>query len=167
MTKFTETQQWKSGEEIAAYLDEQLRRQGFTIRPTTPHEERVLCLGDRHYQRGSESYFIEYKSGVQTFYTGNVFLETVSVDTDNKLGWVYTCQADFIFYAAILNRRVLMIKPAVLREKIDYLKTQFREVKTSKGQNATYCTHGLIVPLDYVERNLCFRVVHMQDGAQS
>ena len=78
-------------------LDHFFSEKGFHIQNTTPHEERVLCLGDRWFTspRG-QRFSVEYKSGIQTFYTGNMFLETISVDMSNKPGWVYTCQADQI-----------------------------------------------------------------------
>ena len=146
--------QFKSGKNVEAFLDEFFSRRGWNIEPTTPHEERTLNLGDRRYTRGDVTWLVEYKSGVQTFYTGNVFLETISVDSDGTPGWVYTCQADYIFYAAVLNDKILVLKPDTLRDEIEGLKTRFREVATSNNQNKGYNTHGVIVPLEYVEQFL-------------
>lgn len=157
--KLTDTDQFKSGDDIARFLDGYLAAL-YDIRPTTPHEERVLCLGDRLYTSKADghSFYVEYKSGRQTFFTGNIFLETVSVDTPCKPGWVYTCQACFIFYAALLNRKILAFRPDKLRVEIADLKTKFKEVKTGKGQNEGYNTHGVIVPLDYAEAHLAHKV---------
>jgi len=118
-------------------------------------------LGDRRFTRDGETYLVEYKSGIQTYYTGNVFLETVSVDAQNKPGWVYTCKADYIFYAALLNRKILIFIPQRLRDVIEQLKLEFREVKTSKEQNKGYDTHGVIVPLDYADRYLAAKVIEI------
>lgn len=143
-------------------MDEYLCGQGFSIRQTTPHEERVLCLGDREFTRAGRSFFVEYKSGIQTFYTGNVFLETISVDTGNKKpGWVYTCRADFIYYACLLNGKILVFLPDHLRAVIEGLKLKFREVPTGKGQNSGYNTHGLIIPLDYAEKHLAKEIIRL------
>jgi hypothetical protein len=159
MTKFTETPQWKSGMNVEAYLDRLFRSQGWNVSRTTPHQERVLCLGDRIYNMDDNRYFIEYKSGLQTAATGNVFLETISVDTQNKEGWVYTCKADYIFYATLLNHKILVFQPETLRKEIEGLKSKFRVVKTGKGQNKGYNTHGVIVPLDYAIKHLALQVV--------
>jgi hypothetical protein len=47
MTKLIETDQYKNGKDIEFALDGYFEGQGFTVRITTKHEERVLCLGDR------------------------------------------------------------------------------------------------------------------------
>lgn len=156
---FTQKPQFHRGKNVEAFLDDFFTYRGWRITQTSPHEERVLCIGDRWYSRGSEVYCIEYKSGIQTYYRGNVFLETVSVDTQNKRGWVYTCQADFIFYAALLNQKILMFTPAKLRSVIETLRTKFREVPTSHQQNDGYNTWGVIVPLEYAETFLAEKVV--------
>lgn len=129
------------------------------IRTATSHEERDLCLGDRRFTKDRTVYWIEYKSGIQTFYSGNIFLETISVDSQDKPGWVYTCRADFIFYAALLNGKILVFEPEYLRAVVEQLKKQFREVRTSHGQNDGYDTHGLLVPLAYAEGRLARQVI--------
>lgn len=159
MNHFLETPQWKSGTSVADFLDEYFRARGWFIEPTTRYEESKLYLGDRKFYRDGQMCHVEYKSGIQTGYTGNVFLETVSVDTENKPGWVYTCRADFIAYAALLNHKILIFLPETLREHIERLKTQFRTISTNKGQNATYRTHGVLVPLAYAEQYLTARVL--------
>jgi hypothetical protein len=153
--------QFKQGKDIEAWLDYYFTTQGWHITQTTPHEERVLHIGDRHFSRNGKRYTIEYKSGIQSYYTGNIFLETVSVDTQQIPGWVYTCQADYLFYAALLNEVILIFKPSHLRSKIHSLKKQFREVKTSHQQNDGYNTHGLLIPLDYGIQYLADKVIRL------
>lgn len=158
-TAFTRTPQWVSGSNVADYLDDYFAKLGWKIHPTTQHEERVLCLGDRHYERGADRLTIEYKSGIQTFYTGNVFLETISVDTQNKPGWVYTCRADYVFYAALNNGKILIFRPDALRARIDELQVRYPTLATSRGQNAGYKTHGVVVPLAVAEAELAAKVI--------
>lgn len=160
MQRLTDTPQYKSGDDVARFLDSYFGGK-YTIEPTTPHYERTLCLGDRIFanKETGKRFFVEYKSGIQSAYTLNIFLETVSVDTPCKPGWVYTCRADYIFYAALLNHKILVFRPSKLRAEIADLKTRFREVKTSKGQNDGYNTHGVIVPLDYAEKHLTQQVI--------
>lgn len=155
----TRTAQWTSGRQVEKFLDDFFRRRGYTIRRATPHEERVLCLGDRKFSKNDRELWVEYKSGIQTYYTGNIFLETVSVDATNKPGWVYTCKADFILYAALLNNKILVFRPDKLRQDIEDLKQRFIETKTGNNQNKGYNTHGVIVPLEYAEMNLADRVI--------
>lgn len=162
MSEFTRTQQWVSGQAVADFLDRFFEARGWAIEPTTPHEERVLCLGDRRYRRDGTHYTVEYKSGLQTAVTGNVFLETISVDSQRKPGWVYTCRADFIFYAALGNGLILAFKPEKLRAEIEGLKARFRVAKTGKGQNRGYDTHGVVVPLRYAVSNLAEFVIHVE-----
>lgn len=159
MTALVDTQQFKTGKQVEAWLDTFFGGQGWLITQLSAHAERVQKLGDREFIKGEKRLFIEYKSGLQTAYTGNIFLETVSVDTTNTPGWVYTCKADFVFYACLLNHKILVFRPSTLRGQIEALKGMFKEVRTSKGQNADYNTYGLIVPLDYAERHLAEKVI--------
>lgn len=164
MTAFEHTTQFYQGKAVEEFLDEFFSRRGWRIEQTTPHEERVLCLGDRHFRSGLQHLHIEYKSGIQTYFTGNVFLETVSVDSANKPGWVFTCQADYLMYATLLNGCILVYRPDDLRAQMDGLKARFPERPTSKGQNKGYNTHGLLVPLADAKR---FAVKVLQIGGAS
>lgn len=166
MQRLTDTPQFKSGDNVAQFLDSYFGAK-YDIQPTSPHLERVLCLGDRIFtnKETGKKFFVEYKSGIQTFYTQNIFLETVSVDNPCKPGWVYTCRADYIFYAALLNHRILVFRPGKLRAEIAELKTKFKETKTGKGQNETYNTYGVIVPLDYAERHLTEQIIELDEAA--
>src|SRR5688572_15613823 len=122
MNKFEQTTQFYQGKAVEAFLDEFFTARGWRIEQTTPHEERVLCLGDRHFYSDQQHLHVEYKSGIQTYFTGNVFLETISVDSANKPGWVYTCLADYLMYATLLNGCILVYRPDALRAQMDALK---------------------------------------------
>jgi len=164
ITKFTELPQFIRGKSVEAFLDDFFRQKGFQIRQTTREEERVLCLGDRQFFRNGKSFFVEYKSGIQTHYTGNIFLETISVDDPNhfKIGWVYTCKADYIIYATVLDDCLLMFIPDQLRKKMERLKLVFREAATNNHQNIGYNTHGLIVPFEWAKQNLADRIIELE-----
>jgi hypothetical protein len=147
--------------QIEAFLDDYFTALGYRIERLTAHEERIEKKGDRRFYEGVRRILVEYKSGIQTYYTGNVFLETISVDTHNIPGWVYTCQADVIAYAALLNNEILLFRPDDLRRCISDLQRRFRTVKTGKGQNAGYNTHGVIVPLAIAETELAYRIIRL------
>ena len=159
--KLVDTQQFKQGKDVEVWLDTYFRGRGFEIRALSIDEERRQCLGDRHFSKGEHSFNVEYKSGIQTAITGNVFLETISVDTANKPGWVYTCRAEYLMYACLLNRKILVFKPDELRARIDELKKKFKTVATSNGQNQGYKTWGVIVPLEYAENELAYKVIDL------
>lgn len=160
---FESTPQFKNGKTIEDYLDGYFgTKGGFDIELLTADEERRQCLGDRRFHKNDKSYLVEYKSGIQTFYTGNVFLETVSVDTAGKPGWVYTSRADFIVYAAVLNKKLLIFRPGHLRREIEALKMRFPSRKTSKGQNKDYNSEGVLVPLRYAEDHLAAKVIKIE-----
>jgi hypothetical protein len=161
MARLIDTAQFKNGKDVERFLDEFLSARGWRVEVLSPHEERILHLGDRRLHRGNQTTLIEYKSGIQTFYTGNVFLETISVDSTGAPGWVYTCKADWIVYAALLNSKLLWFLPDTLRGRIEELKRRFRTVKTGKGQNVGYDTHGVIVPLAVAESELAHTVTRL------
>lgn len=151
--------QFKQGKEVEAFLDEYFRWRGWAIYPMSDYDERTLHLGDRYFVNEEQVLKIEYKSGIQTGYTGNLYLETVSVDVLNVPGWVYTSQADYIMYAALLNERILIFRPGRLRAAIEHLRAQFREVATSHNQNDGYNSQGVLVPLAYAEQHLADKVI--------
>lgn len=144
--------QWQEGMQVEAFLDKYLTAHGWTVIRATPQQERLMCLGDRRIEKADRSLWVEYKSGVQTFYTGNVFLETVSVDTASKPGWLYTCKADYLLYACVLNGCILVFKPEHLRSILSELKGKYPEKSTNHGQNDGYRTHGLCIPLDQAKQ---------------
>ncbi len=158
--ELTNKPQFKQGKDVETFLDEWFRHEGWIVCPMSLYDEMALHLGDRYFVRGTQVVKIEYKSGIQTFYTGNVFLETRSVQKGKDYpGWVYTCQADFIFYAALLNHKILVFKPQRLRSRIEWLKTQYREAQTGNHQNEGYETCGLLIPLGYAEQRLAEKVI--------
>lgn len=160
-TPLTDTPQWTSGRAVEAFLDAYYRQLGFVVTRTTPHEERRLHLGDRRFTKDGQTYLVEYKSGIQTHYTGNLFLETISVDTTGTPGWVLTCRADFILYAALLDHLILVFRPARLRRSLADLQQRFPVTKTGRGQNKGYDTHGVLVPLHYAVTDLADKVIEL------
>ena len=159
--RLVDTEQFTSGKKVEAFLDDYFQKHGFDIEILTADQERRQHLGDRRFSKDNQDFYVEYKSGIQTFFTGNIFLETISVDATNAPGWVYTCRADYIMYATLLNKKILVFVPDHLRQAIDYLSQHFKTVKTSHAQNDGYNTHGIIVPLIYAEKHLASNVLKL------
>jgi len=153
-----DTPQWIEGMAVEKFLDKFFAARGWEIFRTTPRQERGLCLGDRLFVKGKWHYFVEYKSGMQTAVTGNIFLETISVDAAGRPGWVYTCTADWLMYACLGNGKILVLEPERLRSCIERLKEKFHVAHTG-SQNKGYQTHGVVVPLAFAETEIAVQVV--------
>jgi len=91
---------------------------------------------------------IEYKTDKKAQYTHNAFIETVSVDTDRRKGWAYTCTADLIFYYVPGDGLVYVLEPTVIRRLLPLWAERY---PTRKVRNNTYYTHGICVPLRELE----------------
>lgn len=91
---------------------------------------------------------VEYKTDWTASRTHNAFVETVSVDTQNKPGWAVTSQADILIYYVPGDEIVYVIRLGVLRGKLD----DWRKFPTRRIPNDGYHTVGLLVPLAEFER---------------
>ncbi len=169
--KLNQTIQFKRGKLMEAYLDQFFKEMGFSIELTSKHQERVQMLGDRVFTRDGQVYYVEYKSGLQTAATGNIWLETVSVDKEPiKIGWAYSCNADKVIYGCTINGLILSMSMRHIRRKLgslinmaqDYRKTFVEYRKTSHGQNAGYNTHGLIVSLPFAIQELADKTYEVE-----
>jgi hypothetical protein len=121
------------------------------ITPDTSGEQRRGI--DRHYQHrhNGETLTIEYKTDYVAEDTHNAFLETVSVDTPPpKLGWVFTCQAEVLFYYVPGDGLVYVLRPVILRDYVNHLAHYRKPVPVHN--------HGYPVPLRVLER-LAFEIV--------
>lgn len=147
MSWFTKSDQFVRGKNHENDLDDYFRGKGYMITPTSYQEERQLKLGDRIFEKDRQRYYVEYKADESASRTGNAFVETISVDTDNIPGWAYTCKADYIFYYLPLDKRIFIFTPHTLQSALNVWQKQYPTRPTSKGQNKGYNTHGVLVPL--------------------
>lgn len=147
MSWFTKSDQFTRGKNHENDLDRYFRGKGFTVTQTSYHEERELKIGDRLFEKDGQSYYVEYKSDESASRTGNAFIETISVDTDNVPGWAYTCKADYIFYYLPLDNRIYVYTPHNIQSCLTNWKKHYPTRPTSKGQNKGYNTHGVLVPI--------------------
>lgn len=88
-------------------------------------------------------YSVEYKFDERTAETGNAFIETVSVDTENKPGWGYTCAAQILVYYIPQWHKAWVLSPMEIKNRLEEWKKKYREVPV---QNNGYKTFGLLVP---------------------
>jgi hypothetical protein len=151
MYKFRE--QFKQGRAAERYLDS-LFIDEFHIKEATREQERRGI--DRIFTRRSsgEKFTIQYKADRTAAKTGNAFIETVSVDTKGIKGWAYTCQADYIFYYVVGMGPVYIVKPEAIKENLNRWKQLHpsRQIPNYGRGGGKYNTHGLLVPLDELEK---------------
>ncbi len=141
--------QLRQGEGSEADLDKFFRVQGFHI--STANREMQRRGIDRVWfrERDGKLFTVEYKADSLAGSTGNAFIETVSVDTANKPGWAYSSEAAMLVYLVTQPQTIYCISMARLRKQLERWQAQY---PTRQAQNDGYQTHGLLVPLDELER---------------
>lgn len=146
---FKFNRQLRRGESWENMLDAMFSDE-YTIEHASDAEQRRGL--DRWYARLCSSkgrrYGVQYKADEKACETGNCFIETVSVDSAEKPGWVYTCEADFIFYFFPQLRLVYVLSPRQLRGAVELWKDIY---PTKPAQNEGYQTLGVCVPVAEVE----------------
>ncbi len=148
ISSYNFNRQYLQGEQGATFLDRYFSR-WFEI-------ERV----DAKVQReGIDRYFttrdhkrrlaVEYKTDETASRTGNAFIETISVDTSDKPGWIYTSKADYLFYYLPTRAVIYMLNMDLLRQRLSNWQAHY---PVRKIPNTGYHTHGLLVPLSELEK---------------
>jgi hypothetical protein len=140
--------QLSHGERGETFLDRYFSR-WFRIQPSTPEEQRLGIDRHFHHLKSHDEFTVEYKTDSTAARTGNAFIETVSVDSDQKAGWAFTSQADRLLYYVPGKRVVYILKMTAIRARLPFWLATYalREVP-----NNGYHTHGLLVPLAELER---------------
>lgn len=120
----------------------------FEIQSATAEQQRQGI--DRIYtdRETGESFTVEIKSDWTAVRTGRAFIETVSVDRENKPGWAYTSQADILLYFIPPMLLVYVFRLEKLRLHLPLWERVYpqRSIPNS-GKHSDYFTKGLLVPL--------------------
>ena len=148
--------QFNFGRKQEKYLDE-LFMGKFNIRPANRAQERNGI--DRIFTEISTGkiFTIQYKADKTAAHTGNAFVETVSVDTQNAPGWAVSCQADFIIYYIVDIGPAYVLRPRDIRKNLKMWQGKYDERRIP---NRGYHTVGLLVPLREFE-NLSVAIVNV------
>ena len=88
---------------------------------------------------------VEYKADNTADRTNNVFIETVSVDKDNKPGWAFTSLAQYLLYYIPPRKIAYFLSMTAIKKNVVWWKTQYKELPI---QNKNYITYGLPVPIE-------------------
>ena len=122
---------------------------GWAIEKTTMTNGQRNGIDARMTRQGHAPIALEIKTDERSWKTGNAFVETISVDTQNKAGWAYTSKADWLAYYLPQGLYFYLVRMSWLRSQLPLWQQQCRTVKV---KNRGYCTHGLVVPLTAFEQ---------------
>jgi hypothetical protein len=115
-------------------------------------------------------YYVEYKTDHRTHETGNVFIETMSVDTADKPGWAYTSGAQVLVYFVPGYETAYRIDMMTIKRKLPQWSAYRKAPAWNRSRDGSlYQTFGHLVPLD-VFRKSCVQeheVARPLDSADS
>lgn len=108
-------------------------------------------------------YTVEYKTDSRTAETGNVFIETMSVDTEEKLGWAYTSKAQLLVYyvpqcETAYTGTAYIVEMTKIKKLLPKWSKAYKDrvvsVPNGDENGVNYHTWGILVPLAVFE-SLC------------
>jgi hypothetical protein len=129
----------------------------YHITKATREEERKGI--DRYFEHVNTGvcYSVEYKTDHKAAETGNVFIETKSVDTANKAGWAYTSLAQVLIYFVPAFERAYRTDMTAIKRILSTWSSYPEGRAWNAGRNGeVYRTWGRLVPLD-VFRGVCLQ----------
>jgi len=148
LTTYQFEAQLRKGEAYEAVLDNFFREK-FDIQPVQMCDQRRGI--DRIFtsKKNGSILKIEYKADSKAAQTGNAFIETVSVDTQQKPGWAVYSEADYLIYYIPPLLTGYVIQMDRLKGKVDLWKERHA---TRSIPNRGYNTIGVLVPLREFEQ---------------
>ena len=110
---------------------------------------------DRFFQSGKWNWAVEYKADSRAAQTGNVFIETVSVDTNGDKqgtpGWAKTSQAHLLVYYIPPAGRIFFTQMARIKALVSKWERAYELVPARN--DAGYYTWGLKVPISEFKKH--------------
>ena len=142
------------------WLDEYFQHD-YEVHPVSKDLQRLGI--DRIFKRRIDGceYTVEYKADSVASQTNNVFIETVSVDNQNKIGWALYSRAQLLIYFVPPLLIAYLIEMVCLKRN---LRIWLKTYGTKKAQNKGYDTIGIPVPRDVFEEECCVEVISMVDS---
>lgn len=150
-TTYQFTAQLQQGESYEAQIDAFFRSKFGTVKISTVDRATQRRGIDRVWYDATDgrTWTVEYKADSLAGKTRNAFIETVSVDTEQRPGWAYSSQASLLVYLVVDPQTIYVISMARLRRKLPRWTAAY---PTRQAANDGYNTHGLLVPLHELER---------------
>lgn len=148
MAYYSFNKQFSFGKKYEDFLDTLFEHE-FNIFPSTRQQDREGIDRIFFKKDTGKRYTIQYKADQKAAKTGNAFVETVSIDNQNKPGWAISCQADFLVYYIVDIGPAYILKPSDIRKNLPLWKATY---PSKSSPNKEYFTIGLLVPLKEFER---------------
>lgn len=140
--------QLKQGERYEKLLDDHFSA-WFNITPASEFDQRNGI--DRIFTRRLDRcvFTVEYKADFQAHHTRNVFLETVSVDTRKRRGWVMQTRAQVIAYYVVHEDRVHLLYAADIKTALPMWRREYAEGSAfNETKDGGYSSVGVLVPIE-------------------
>lgn len=140
-------EQLKKGEHHEAALDAHFASL-YEIMPVSIELQRLGI--DRRFEdkQTHAQWLVQYKADETAAKTHNAFIETVSVDTEDIPGWIYTCCAQIlVYYVPPLGKVYILSVPKLKWAAREWI----REYEPRPAPNDTYTTWGICPPLTELE----------------
>lgn len=131
----------KEAERLDAYFSE-----WFGIIPAT--KEMQTNQIDRIFERAGIRYSVEYKSDIKAAQTGNVFIETLSVDTSGAAGWAPKSLAQILVTYIPDSREVIVTEMMRIKDALP----AWALFRGATSDNGNYKTHGILVPISELRK---------------
>lgn len=103
---------------------------------------------------GKAPFTVEYKTDYTAVRTHNAFVETVSVDRENKPGWALASQADWLlYYLPEPEQLIYALRFEDVREQVPAWQSTYPQRSIpNHGAGGDYNTVGVLVPQEEFER---------------
>lgn len=120
----------------------------FEVQPVQMNMQKLGVDRIFTHRKNGQRYSIEYKTDIRCKDTGNLYIETISVDKDNKLGWAYTSTAQRIIFH-IPGDKVIFVDTLNLR---DIMPKWVDKYPQAEAKNELYSGFGILVPVMVVAK---------------
>lgn len=95
---------------------------------------------------------VEYKADSTAAKSNNIFIEIISVDKDNKLGWAYHSIAQLLTYYIPPKKIIYLVSMYQIKKMLPIWKRRKYEIQPIPNKNRAgqiiYNTIGILVPID-------------------
>lgn len=128
--------------------------------PASRQDERSGIDGILECRKTKRKWTVEIKTDWRAASTGNVFIETMSVDGKNVLGWAYTSLAQLLVYYVPPLGKIYIASMAAIKARLPEWENQY---DTRRIPNKGYDTVGLLIPIAVFERD-CEPIIRVMNG---
>lgn len=145
-------------------LDKAFEAMGWDVRPVSRELQKHGVDRWWIHLRSGREWFVEYKCDSIGHRTGNVFVETLSVDSAEKLGWAYTSKAQQLVYYMTGAGYAFVVPMNAVKTRLVHWNRVYPEKGPvmNKGRfGDNYNTYGLAVPHEEF-REIASKIVHVE-----